>query len=43
MVILMGAADIRTHGLSEGDNVTLQMLSDDGVDRQVAGFAVMFF
>lgn len=43
MVVLMNESDMRSHGLSEGDRVTLQTIANDGVDRTVAGLTVVPF
>jgi molybdopterin-dependent oxidoreductase alpha subunit len=40
-VIFMGHADMAERGLAQGDLVTLRSATDDGVQRQVAGLAVV--
>lgn len=41
MVILMNRADMASHSLEEDDQVTLQTIADDGVDRRVEGLRIV--
>ena len=41
MVILMNRADMASRSLEEGEQVTLQTIADDGVDRRVEGLRVV--
>ncbi|MEX3936647.1 FdhF/YdeP family oxidoreductase [Paraburkholderia phymatum] len=41
MVLLLNRADMAMRGLHQGDRVTLETISDDGIERRVAGFAVV--
>ncbi|KFX67029.1 FdhF/YdeP family oxidoreductase [Paraburkholderia fungorum] len=41
MVILMNRADMTSRSLEEGEQVTLQTIADDGVDRRVDGLRVV--
>lgn len=43
MVILMNKADIEKHALREGDHVTLQTVTDDGIDRRLPGLKIMSY
>jgi molybdopterin-dependent oxidoreductase alpha subunit len=40
MVILMNPADIEKHRLREGQQITLQTLSNDGIDRRLGGLKI---
>lgn len=40
MIVLMNKDDMAANGLSEGDRISLQTISDDGFDRRVTGLAV---
>jgi len=40
MVILMSMADIEKHHLKEGDEITLQTIAEDGIDRRLPGLKV---
>jgi len=40
MIVLMNKHDMAANGLSEGDRISLQTISDDGFDRRVTGFTV---
>ncbi|WP_281664600.1 FdhF/YdeP family oxidoreductase [Paraburkholderia fungorum] len=41
MVILMNRADMTSRSLEEGEQITLQTIADDGVDRRVEGLRVV--
>jgi anaerobic selenocysteine-containing dehydrogenase len=41
MVILMNRADMESHLLQEGDEVTLQTIADDGIQRRVEGLRIV--
>jgi molybdopterin-dependent oxidoreductase alpha subunit len=41
MVILMNRADMASRSLEEGEQVTLQTIADDGVERRVEGLRVV--
>ncbi|MBU7438094.1 FdhF/YdeP family oxidoreductase [Paraburkholderia fungorum] len=41
MVILMNRADMASRSLEEGEQITLQTIADDGVDRRVEGLRVV--
>ena len=41
MVLFMGRADMAKRALAQGDLVTLRSATDDGVERRVAGLAVV--
>lgn len=38
MVLLINEADLRSHGLREGEQVALETIAADGVRRRVSGF-----
>ena len=40
MVLFMGKADMARHGVKKDDRVTLQTISDDGIQRRVAGLRI---
>ncbi|WP_244851156.1 FdhF/YdeP family oxidoreductase [Caballeronia sp. SL2Y3] len=40
MVILMNEADIEKHHLKEGQEITLQTVADDGIDRRLSGLKI---
>ncbi|WP_250501085.1 FdhF/YdeP family oxidoreductase [Caballeronia sp. GAWG1-5s-s] len=40
MVILMNEADIAKHHLKEGQEITLQTIADDGIDRRLSGLKI---
>ncbi|CAL8480611.1 Protein YdeP (plasmid) [Caballeronia sp. S22] len=40
MVVLMSEADIKKHHLKEGQEITLQTIADDGIDRRLSGLKV---
>ncbi len=40
MVILMNEADIAKHHLKEGQEITLQTVADDGIDRRLSGLKI---
>ncbi|VXB32919.1 Protein YdeP [Burkholderia sp. 8Y] len=40
MVILMSEADIKKHQLKEGQEITLQTVADDGIDRRLSGLTI---
>ncbi|QSN64577.1 MULTISPECIES: FdhF/YdeP family oxidoreductase [unclassified Caballeronia] len=40
MVILMNEADITKHHLKEGQEITLQTIADDGIDRRLSGLKI---
>ncbi|CAB3805951.1 FdhF/YdeP family oxidoreductase [Pararobbsia alpina] len=41
MVVLMNRADMASHSLQEGEEVTLQTIADDGIDRRVEGLRIV--
>jgi anaerobic selenocysteine-containing dehydrogenase len=40
MVVLMNEADIAAHGLRDGQEIGLQTIADDGIDRRLEGLTV---
>jgi anaerobic selenocysteine-containing dehydrogenase len=41
MVILMNRADMDSRSLQDGDEVTLQTIADDGIQRRVEGLRIV--
>ena len=41
MVLFMNAQDMAERGLQEGAQITLEAISDDGIERRVAGLCVI--
>jgi hypothetical protein len=41
--VLMNANDLARLGLAEGERVTIATVSDDGVDRKLAGLKVVTY
>ncbi|MEI7297543.1 FdhF/YdeP family oxidoreductase [Paraburkholderia tropica] len=43
MVVLMNPVDMKKHALAQGDQISLETIADDGVNRRVDGFSVVPF